>query len=122
MFDQTIVSNELSATKEAEKTKPQKLTLEQIGQVVYHNSTVFLDKFEADALQELHQVLFESRMIDKLKDMVAFMNSARDSSCTLDQFKNLLLKTMKLQGKMPSQRLQILLQRYRLDEYELAKE
>ena len=98
-----------------------KLTLDQIGQLAYHNSNVDLDKIESDALQELHAVLFETRMIDKLKDMVTFMNWNRDSSCTLDQFKGLLLDTMNLRGKLQESRLDLILQRYRLDSYELAK-
>jgi len=53
--------------------------------------------------------------------MVTFMNWDRDSSCTIDQFKNLLLDTMKIEKHIKADRLEILLQRYRQDSYELAK-
>jgi hypothetical protein len=53
--------------------------------------------------------------------MVTFMNWERDSSCTIDQFKSLLLETMKVGTHITEERLEILLQRYRQDSYELAK-
>ncbi len=77
--------------------------------------------FEAKALQELHAVLFDTHMLDKLKDMVTFMNWERDSSCTISQFKHLLFDTMKLKGKYSENKLDILLQRYRQDAFAQAK-
>lgn len=76
---------------------------------------------EALVLQNLHAILYENGMLDKLQDMVTFMNWERDSSCQLIQFKNLLLDTMKLRGKIEENRLSLLLQRYRQDEYETMK-
>lgn len=43
-----------------------RLTLDQIGKIVYHNSSVNLETIEADTLTELHKVLFENGLIDKL--------------------------------------------------------
>ena len=57
------------------------LTLEQLGQIAYHNSSINLDMLEAQVLQSLHAILFENGMLDKLQDMVTFMNWERDSSC-----------------------------------------
>ena len=98
-----------------------KLTLEQLGQIAYYNSSVDLDILEAQVLQNLHAILFENGMLDKLQDMVTFMNWERDSSCQLSQFKNLLLDSMQLSGKIDENHLTLLLQRYRQDEYETMK-
>ena len=53
--------------------------------------------------------------------MVTFMNWERDSSCTVEQFKTLLLKSMQVEGHISQEKLEILLQRYRTDSYHLAK-
>ena len=86
-----------------------KLTLEQLGQIVYYNSAVDVQRVEAEALQDLHTALREERLLDKLPDLVTFMNWERDSSCTIDEFKSLLLEVMKLRGKIGEQQLGILL-------------
>ena len=81
-----------------------------------------LEELEAKALGELHEVLYDQRLLDKLLDMVTFMNWERDSSCTVDMFKSLLFDSMKLKREsLDDSRLDLLLQRYRQDSYELAK-
>lgn len=111
-FNQTITSNTPDMVAEPignGLTGETTLTLEQIGQTVYHNSSVEIDQYEAKSLQELHALLYEKKMLDKLRDMVTFMNWERDSSCTIDQFKSLLMDTMKLEGKFSQEKLDILL-------------
>ena len=104
-----------------EKGGVTKLTLEQLGQIVYYNSGVDLERVEAEALEDLHTVLLDHRLLDKLPDLVTFMNWDRDSSSTIDQFKSLLFETMELSGKIGAQQLGLLLQRYRQDAYSAAK-
>lgn len=86
-----------------EKGGVTKLTLEQLGQIVYYNSGVDLERVEAEALEDLHTVLLDHRLLDKLPDLVTFMNWDRDSSSTIDQFKSLLFETMELSGKIGAQ-------------------
>ena len=65
--------------------------------------------------------MFDAGLVDKLQDMATFMNRERDSSCSIDQFKRLLLSTMKLDGKMREDKIDVLLQRYRQNAYKDAK-
>ena len=62
----------------------EKLDLEQLGQIVYYNSSIDMERREALILKELHEVLFEVGLLDKLPDMVNFMNWERDSSCSVN--------------------------------------
>lgn len=68
-MNQTVLSGNSAESRvkdaDADQGAP-RLTLEQIGQIVYHNSSVDLEKMEAAVLTELHQVLFNKGLVDKL--------------------------------------------------------
>lgn len=130
-FDNTILSNN-SYDRNSRHSSPdkeqfdkdrviEKLRLDQLGQLVYYNSSVDMLKEEALALQQLHEILFEVGLLDKLPDMVNFMNWNRDSSCSVDQFHRLLRDTMQIGEKIDKDQIKMLLQRYRQDGYQVAR-
>ena len=101
--------------------KPKKLTLSHIAQAVYQNGNVELQTYEATVVEELYSALVESDYVTQIEDMLEFINFEKDCSCTQEAMVNLLIDRLKLQKWFKSDlqsKLEVLLQRYRLDEKE----
>ena len=101
--------------------RPSKLNLNQLAQIFYFNANTDCEKFEAEVLEELHGALKKHKMLSKLIDIIIFCNFSRDGSCTVKEVKRVIFDRMEMDGKVIEGRLEILLQRYRADEYIAAR-
>ena len=72
-------------------------------------------------MQLMHHALVKNHNISKIMDLFVFMNFSRDCSMTIEQFNSLFMDKLKLEKVLEDADVEVLLQRYRLDEFERAK-
>jgi hypothetical protein len=111
--------SQLNASIASGTGSPKKLTLAQLAQAVFQNANVELDGYEATVVRELYEGLVQSNYINQFEDIMGFLNFEKDCSCTLELLMELLLEKLKLRKWIPQNpegKLEVLLQRYRLDE------
>ena len=76
------------------------ITLQNIAECVFYNTTVDLMQFEAEVLQEIHTILFKNGYLDKVLDIFNFFNFNRDCICSLDAILGILYDQIGLKGKI----------------------
>ena len=84
------------------------------------NSDVDFDRLEADIVQKIYVHLLEKGTLQNLKDLLIFMNYARDCSLTVEQFKMLFMQKLELNMVLSEDEANLIIQRYRVDEQRLA--
>ena len=76
------------------------LTLEMLGGTIFLNSTVNMEKVEAEMLQTIHKQICDAGLIYTVPDLFNFINFERDGTIPLRDFARLLLDTFKLRGRV----------------------
>ena len=77
------------------------VSITDLGEAILLNSSRNVDDFISESIMAVHRALKEKNMLGRLRDLFNFMNSNRDETCEINEFKR-IIKEMVEEGSSRS--------------------
>lgn len=77
------------------------VSITDLGEAILLNSSRNVDEFISESILMIHKALKEKNMLGRLRDLFNFLNSNRDETCEINEFKRILKELVETGSNRP---------------------